>query len=255
MATEGGRIRWSEEEKAKIVDRVFSMRQNDPESSLTSIIQRAQQQLPEERRRNIPSVKSIPWLAEAIKRRFAELRKAEQEIKSLKMAATTAQNNSEMLKARLNAMLEEAKSSALEEADVETLLVVLIEKLTAPNEALHGLIRRIEALEQKVNRKPLPPSKIAAPAKKLPTILVVGMLGQQASRLRAQFQNAANLLFFAAGTTQSVPKADAAVINAKFIPHKTQEFIQSQFKGKVYLTSGGISSVVDTIEKILKGQS
>jgi len=53
---------------------------------------------------------------------------------------------------------------------------------------------------------------------------------------------------------KGVPKADAAVLNAKFIPHSMQAHIQSKFSGtgsKVYLVSGGVTAVKDKIEEVL----
>lgn len=56
------RIRWTEEEWDKLTDLIWTMRKNDPSPPLLQLLNRAQQQLPENRRRNINTSKQEPLL-------------------------------------------------------------------------------------------------------------------------------------------------------------------------------------------------
>ena len=257
--SEGGRIFWNDEEKAQIIERVFSMRQNDPESSLTAIVNRAVAQLPQDRQRQIPSVKSIPWLPEAIKARFAQQRKLVRDNEQAKTTAATAEQQRKDLKSQLTAMVDKARRDALAEADLPTLLIAVADQLLPDDGSeLVEIKKRVERLELALSERAAvlapEPEPAPAPEPKKPSILVVGMLANQNRELMTHFGKDVSLLFMDRDDEKGrVPLASAVVVNAKFIRHALQSRIQSEMHGraKVYLVKGGLTTVKEKIEIVL----
>lgn len=256
--SEGGRIFWNDVERAKIIEQVFSMRQNDPESSLTAIVNRAVAQLPKERQRQIPSVKSIPWLPEAIKNKFAEQRKIVRSNEQAQSTVAAATKQHIELQATLTAMVDNARQEALVEADLVTLLVAVADKLQPDDnidlKAIKTRVARLELILSDAGELEQPEAPAPAPTKKKPTILIVGMLPNQNRELLTHFGKNVSLIFMDRDDEKGkVPLASAAVINAKFIKHALQSRIQSEMHGraKVYLVKGGLTSVKERIETVL----
>ena len=136
------RIYWDEDEKAHVVEAVFSMRQKDPESSLIAIINRAQQQLPKERRRSIPSVQSVPWVKDAIQNLFAEQREKARVVERTKQSATAAKERQQQLQTQLQELTKKARETALQESSLEDLLIEVIGRITSGQEDLQQRVRK-----------------------------------------------------------------------------------------------------------------
>lgn len=231
------------------------MRQKDPESSLIAIINRAQNQLPKDRRRSIPSVQSVPWVKVEIQKMFETQREQARAAEIAGNAAKSAKDRQVTLQGQLQEMVRNAKESALHEAEIEDLVGEVLGRFIKEQDELR---RRVVMLEGRVgsyvNRTPAKEVE-PAPTKRLPPILVAGLLPDQQNKVRAHFRNAADMRFLGSSDqSKGVPQAVAAVINTKFIPHNFQSLIQREIAiggGKTYLVSGGISSVVERIEKLL----
>lgn len=250
------RIFWTEEEKDRIIERVFSMRQNDPESSLTAIVNRAMSQLPEDRRRQVPSVKVIPWLPEAIKQRFAEQRKLVRTHEQVRNEAAVAEQKHSDLRNQLREALDKARREALSKAPLADLLTALVEKLKERDTGeLNRLKERVERLERGAAKSPTAPAPEPTPEAKLPSVLIVGMLPNQNRELLTHFGKGVKLVFLDKDNeSAAIPNADAAVVNAKFISHTLQARVQREYhgRGKVFLVKGGLSSVKERVETALK---
>ena len=168
------RIFWTDEEKNRIVERVFSMRQNDPESSLTAIVNRAMSQLPEDRRRQVPSVKVIPWLPEAIKTRFAAQRELVRDHKHAKSVAEVAEQRHTSMRDQLREALDTARREALSKSTLVDLFTAIVEKVKAgDSDEVRRLKERVERLERGVSQSSASPA--SAPVAKLPSVLIVGL--------------------------------------------------------------------------------
>lgn len=241
------KIYWDEDERNRIIQLVFSMRQNDPESSLVAIVNRAMSQLPKDRQRTIPSIKSIPWLAEAIKSRFAEQRQQLSTAESTTQSAEQVKEQHASLRDKLKTMVEQARARALDEASLDDLVLALAARIGA---RLDGLEQRVHSLESRPRTQAPPP--VAQPAKK--TVLVVGLLPDQMNHVRAHFRTAPLDLrrLSTDDLSKGVPQADYAVLNTKFLSHKMQSLVQSRV-GKTYLVHGGLSTVIERIEQLLCG--
>jgi hypothetical protein len=246
------RVYWDDEEKRKLIESVFVMRQNDPDSSLISIINRAQAQFPPDRQRNIPSVKVIPWLSDGLKERFRDMREKARALDSAKTEANAAKQNQTELRQQLNGLVEKARKDALKRLDTEDLVIEIMARMDASNNAL---LARVEALERKVGNGAPKPALASKPiAKKKPTILVVGMLPDQANNLQRRFQARADLRFLAGDAAgRSTPHAQAVVINGKFVAHKTQDLVRSAYSQlkHIHIVHGGQSIVASKIEEVL----
>lgn len=249
-----GRIYWDEAEKTRVVEAVFAMRQNDPESSLIAIINRAQKQLPKDRRRSIPSVKAIPWIRIELQKMFDEQRKKARSAESADQAAESAKERQARLQEQLQGMVKKARESALQEAEIEELVGEVLGRFIKDHEDLRRRVNLLEAKVENSFRAAPAPAPVTQPAK-LPTVLVVGLLPDQQNKVRAHFRNAADMRFLGSNErSKGVPQADAAVINTKFIPHNLQSLVQRKLAatgGKVYLVSGGLSSVIERVEQLL----
>ena len=246
------RVYWDDDEKRKLVDAVFVMRQNDPDSSLISIINRAQAQLPKDRQRNIPSVKAIPWISDALKLRFRGLRDKARALDNAKTEATSAKQGQSQLKDRLNELVTKAREEAISKMSIEDLVVELASRMAINQQEV---IDRIEALER---RAPAPPrvdlsDPSIGPTGSKKTILVVGMLPEQENNLRAKFKGRVDLRFMRGNDVKStLPYAGHIILNGKFIAHKTQSRVKSLAGGaRVIIVHGGQSAVANKIEEII----
>jgi hypothetical protein len=242
------RVYWNDEEKRKLVDAVFVMRQNDPDSSLISIINRAQKQFPKDRQRNIPSVKVIPWLSDEVKARFKEQREKVRALDNAKTEASTAKQNQTDLKAKLNKLVDDARTDAIKKTSTEDLLIEVIARLELNQQEVN---KRLAVLERKFD-KPLAPAAPAPEPKKLPSFLVVGLLPQQQGIIAARFRGRAKLQFMDGDdANRKMPQADYAILNSRWVKHKAQERLTSGFRGSVHLVNGGLGTIGDRIEELL----
>jgi hypothetical protein len=67
------RVFWTAEEQNKIFEIVLASRCREPETPLVKLIEKAQAQLPEDRRRFINTIAAVPWLVERLKERLLQL--------------------------------------------------------------------------------------------------------------------------------------------------------------------------------------
>jgi len=241
------KIYWDEEERDRIVQLVFSMRQNDPESSLVAIVNRAMSQLSPDRQRVIPSIKSIPWLADAIKDRFTAQRQTLAKTKDAMSSAAASKGTEVALRDKLKTMVDQARARALDEASFDDLVLALAARVGHRFEMLEGRVSKLEGAPQV--------QEVKAPQQPKKTVLVVGLLSSQANNVRSHFRTAPLALRFLSSDelTKGVPQADCAVVNTKFVSHKMQSFVQSKLK-TVYLIHGGVTTVIDRIEQVLLGK-
>jgi len=245
------RIYWNDDEKHKLIDAVFVMRQNDPDSSLISIINRAQAQLPKDRQRTIPSVKVIPWLSEALKTKFRDMREKARALESAKTEATTAKKTQSDLKQRLTDMVSDARRDAIKKTSTEDLLIEIMARVETQHQEILQRLARLEGRAVPVKVE-IPKPK---PEKKLPRVLVVGMLASQSHEISARFKGRAELLFLPSdGHERGIPQADVAIINSRFTPHDTQNKVLDAFNNRGaagHTVHGGVSAVITKIGEIL----
>lgn len=257
------RVYWSEDEKRKLIDTVFVMRQTDPDSSLISIINEAQEQFSPDRQRNIPSVKVIPWLSEQLQARFAEMRGKASALASAKTEVTTARQGQQELKTRLNQLVQKAREEAIGKMSTEDLAIELLSRMDSNQ---RELLERVNELEREVKRlksAPVAINQVTGTTIRLPdaallhpprirTILVIGMLSEQEHNLTNKFKDRADLRFMRGDDVRSkLPQVDNVILNGKFTAHKVQERVRSVVGNLLEFVSGGQSIVAQKIEEII----
>lgn len=207
------RIYWTEEEKRKLVDLVISMRISDPVPSITAIVNHAQEQLPQERRRTIIAASAVGWLVEEAKDRIASLKKLEETVEQLRQQLSAARQEIEVLK--------QSPASVLSPRELMGL-------------AFDRLENRIVAAEARSRvQAPSPASsngtkKKDATTHRIPKVLVVGLKGQQAQGIKDALSEVPVTLLFGDERDQGLgPQADAVVMT-KFCRHAVWDRIREQ---------------------------
>lgn len=257
------RVYWSDDEKRELIDSVFVMRQTDPDSSLIAIINRVQEQFPPDRQRNIPSVKVIPWLSEQLRERFAEMRRKASALANAKTEVTTVKQGQQALKERLNELVKKAREEAIGKMSTEDLAFELLSRMDANQQELHSRMNELERevttlksarhmVNQVTGTTIRLPNATMTPAPKPKTILVIGMLQEQANNLIKKFKGRAGLRFMRGDDVRSTfPQVDHVILNGKFTAHKVQARVKSQIGELLEIVSGGQSIVAQKIEEII----
>ena len=245
------RVFWTEEEKQKLVELVFTMRQNDLESSLLAIVNRAQEQLPAERRRTIPSIKAIDWLPIELKKRMDAVKNRAAMSERAAQSARDSKSHQIELQEKLQNLVEVTKNKTLETTPVENLALELLARMLGPMEEIR---RQLSGFERRIARLEEQPEPVAA-EKRILRILLVGLLPDQVNNVRARFREAVDVRALDKDDPcRGIPVVDAAVLNTKFISHSMQQDIQRAYNGhgKVFFVNGGLSAVIERIEKLLQ---
>lgn len=254
------RVRWTEEEKHKIIDAVFSMRQNDPESPIHHLINKVQSQLPADRRRKIMTSSTVPWLADEIRVKFRDQRRNLQRLETMKermknvdkeieKATEQSEQQIDHRKKELDKLYED-KKKRLEEMEVELpnvddirreaidnmnkmdLLIEFIRRWDMDSSTIHNRLGHIEEFIYKLGKiEPEQQERIApAPTKKKPVkrpkkILVIGLLPGQEREIYEEFKTRLKIVFMdknksRATMVSSYPTCDRCFISARFVSHQ-----------------------------------
>lgn len=217
-------IIWDDNEREWLIEQVASMRMNNPVPSIITLVNHAQEQMPEDRRRQIVRVGSIEWLVAGVRERLAVIRERG------KLSVVYEQRATD-LKDRLDKAKEDIDRLSATR-DVSSMTAVQL--MTA---AITKLEARIDARERPIVVHKIVQSMTIAPRA---TIRVVGLKGSQLSLLRDRMKD-----------VRIVAKGGGdGVLVTRFVGHDVWDAIILHHP-LVVRSSGGLDSWVRGIEWLI----
>lgn len=243
-----GKVSWTDAEEEKIVELTANMRLSDITSPLVTLFERAQQQLPEHRRRCVKNIKNMKAVADKVTLRLAQLK---------------ARANAPLPPPPAPAPRVPTQDEVLSETPLDRLLALSISRLVGDlgklKEIEQGLTRlgRVESLLSKILIC-LPSNGNGGPHKEPQTevkrkkIAILGLLNSQMGEIQKSCGGLADLHFVSKDVSApSVSGSDCVVLMANFISHGMQEQVYSQVpRDKVFLHHGGLSTLKELLERI-----
>ena len=225
-------IRWTDAERAKVVEETTRLRCQDLEASLLVIVERAQQILPAARRRNLISKAVVgEWFFEAVTRRFQEV------------LATP-----HTVEVPVETVIEVPQS--LKAVPTPELLLELLTRFACKLDVLDRLLsdaphaQPITTLGQTMTRQTL----------KKPMIVIAGLIQNQPKYVENKLGHALAFTFIESDSAKhsAFPQSAAKVyVITKFANHAMEQRLRSHYNGLVSRHTGGLSTLVETIAKDL----
>lgn len=231
------RIDWHGSETDKLADLVFQMRLNDTSSTLLQLLSRAQQQLPEERRRKIASLKLVPWLEPAISERVNDLK--------------NKANKSSQIKTIPQPPPPTNISKILEDMSTEEFFLTLARRLCQSVESLdlrlNQRFSRLENLLSQLINRPITTQQANNKPKKI-KIVIAGLLPDQCQEIERTCNGHAELNFMRKDQDGAeIPVCDFVILS-KFINHRWSDKAKLTMpKDRIFFIDGGVSSIIKKV--------
>jgi len=271
------RIYWSEKEWDQLAELVFAMRRNHPEQSVSALVNRAQKQFPEDRRRTGLSNHAIRPLLDRLRALDSRLREAQDEAASLRARIAiydgietrdqvlSSLTDDEILRFgdRLLGLL--TPNDVIAAFPTEEMVALI------PVERLVGVAAQrfaFELLHRKIETSVLLPknfltdAKIRQPSvsrqtpKKRPRIVMVGLKGNQPQHVRERLEDICELTFLDVSLRDghAIPtSADHVFIWSNFVSHIHRNVVRSRIStDRITEHHGGLQVLIDKAEQWLK---
>ena len=237
------RVRWSPEEQAQLIEFAATAMKNKEVFSLRESLEKAQSQMPNDRRRDIAALSQVPWFIDGVPKKLKELE--EVQVTSLESQITEAveaanekarmEIEAELI-SKAGALLSKILVAALQDPTLRMLL-------TAPNVAVPSYAP---------SHNPLPRGSVK---EKKPRVVVAGALNDQARHLETTMGNKLDLRFWSKDQSSDNLKsmlkgADAAVGMVGFLSHAHDGILKSS-RIPYQPVSGGVSQVKQALEKLI----
>jgi len=277
------RIRWTDEEWDKLADLIWTMRRKDPNPPLLQLINRAQMQLPEGRRRNINTGRQEPLLVrlkqkdQAIADEAAEAGRLRDRIEGLKQAPDKQAilenlNDDEidlLFKSKVLDLTtpEEIFSHFSMEhllggIPISKLAALTIERTLASvdgqNQDMANLTSLVSRLVQRIGNGNGGGSKQAAPvarARRQPKVTILGMLPGQTQVVQQKLGNKADLNFVDKKRKSDVipDNQDIIVLWTNFMSHVLFDHAKKAKEKGAHLIyhEGGVEKMIEKIDAAL----
>lgn len=231
------RVYWDDEEKQIILNKVFELRMQFPEENLTSLLNRAQEILSEDRRRNILSATAMcPWLVDALTQKFIDYK---------------------VDKGRIHVQsIEVPRLVSLEEQPLENLIVATAKKFAEDLDDIKKLMINLQsnifAISKQMNIENQKKKKIKNAPKK--TVTIIGLISDQINHLQERYGGRIDLRYLStnSNTTQVPKKTDYIILMTKFMNHSWQDFVFNKYDRKtIFYCDGGMTKLYLTVDTIL----
>ena len=284
-----GRVGWSEEEWEHLTDLVEKMRRNNPEPPLAVLINRAQAQIPAERRRKLNGSKAMQPIVDRLKERLAALVSSKEEYEKL-LHKVADQKEAPTKEEILATLTDEEITQNFSQKILDSLspyeifthypIETLMEFIPSPmliGSAVQKVIEGISESSENFNRAftdlgnavstlKKEPAKVVAPSIPIPRpisfttgrkprVVVVGMKGDQPVSLESRLAGRAGFTFIDADQSKpTVPSSsDIVVFWAKFCSHRLQNQIRNGLPTSCRLIThhGGVQKLVEQLDAIL----
>lgn len=233
------KVFWTEEEITTLGSIVHTMRMNQPEPSLVTLINKAQAQLPKDRRRKINSTTQVKPLLEEIE-------------------AISANQKSDLLglqsmQDRLSALeksLEEKKMPPIEEV-VNHFGAERLAQMLPPKDLLYVAIQAMVQPKQPQAAEPglIDVNKIVPQKPKLKKFVVIGPRANQGRSIKEHVGRKAEVITLERGRAD-IPHGDKYIIWANFVGKPIRDAIAGSVGvHNIHLHHGGVAGIIDWINK------
>ena len=233
------RVYWDHADKERICKQVILLRKDHPSwTELQCIRHIAENALPEDKRRNITTMSTVPWFPELYRITKKLMGEEEQPPepteppKEEKKEPTPQEIISKLPDEVVIAEAEIRKFRATKNVEM-----CLLELATMPSSKTAEQPRQIPKL----------------PEKRKPTLVVIGLKSGLNHELKMEFQDRAHMEFYGANEySRNMPAAARYFMATSFIPHKWDDRLKvNGLLEKTTKIKGGISSFRDRIREFL----
>lgn len=266
-------IIWTDEEWNALTTQVWLMRKNNPGDSLVSIINRAQQQFPKERRRFVKTVQTVQKILTLLKaydeklaHESTEYHKVKHSTRSpltIEEVAEAATDEEILLHFRKRVVGLLSLPDLLDIFDTEDLLSIfplsrIVGYVTAELfEAVqsNGRTETVTYVQPPANGPPVM-SPVAVKRQRLQKLCIVGLLPNQVNIVKSKVGRLADLYFYSTGKAESTDlpyTMDYYILMKKFIQHINQNSVQKIDKNKLVLIDGGLTKLMERIRVLTNG--
>lgn len=250
------RIKWDDNEKKDLCENVARRIMIRPDITLLTHVSNAQTEiLPSNRRRKILSITSIPWLIKGMKEYYGNfqnnLTKKENHIQE------TCQQEIERLIQKMTYEKEEAVSQAIKNLTIEDLITNFLLKLKEEKEQTRKTLFEIQSKLDTLLSKPQSSSVSLSSIAESKKVTIIGLIANQQNVIENKYKSVLKLRFIPANQSKKTfPKdCDAIIVMTKFTGHDWINSANCQKdKSKIIMCGGGISSLNEHLDKIIKGQ-
>lgn len=263
------RIYWSDEEVEKVADLCVQMRLSNFFDAGITIVNKAIQQLPKERRRNIRAAKAAPGLFKLITEKLREIIKTKR--KEENSSTNYFPQQKEIVENNLVTEIKEdvyipTEEDVLKTTSSEKIIAELFCRATSTISTMGERFNVIEEYFKNLNRSninqiPQFPQvvgdKISIPSQytydkskiNLPRIAIVGLLPGQVQEVGKTLGNKLDLRFISKDQNKPVfPQVDYIILITKFISHNWDIAAKNALPGdRVFRHRGGISELINLL--------
>lgn len=250
------RVYWDDTEKTRLIDLVFVMQTNTPDRCLTELINNAQKQIPEGRRRKINNINVVPWLIEGVKRRHSELKAnksgmqpvVQQETPKVGDFSTESLIMEIIKRSQTDVMLEEL----ILKASTEIIIRELIKRILGKSDQIDQMMKMFNRLASDIHIK-LGIEHQHKENKPKPKAFIAGLKENQIAEIKRKFEHIVDLSFHESGRA-SISKAPncKSFCMTKFLDHSTFHVLKST--GNLTEINGGVTELSTALSCWLIGE-
>ena len=229
------KIFWTDDEVSKLVDILVPMRMNDPSPPLLTLLKRAQQQLPENRRRHLRTVTGLANLVHGLEIRLNDLK--ELAVKGNQPAPPPPKVPTE--------------EEVLANVSIDKLVSCAVKKF---QQGMNDIQENFERMAIRLlSSNPFSANHSSnGHVVKRTKVAIVGLLGNQKNAVQEAIGNSLDLRFIPKEQKHpSFPQVDRVFLCVDFLDHGWENAAMSKFgREKVYRHKGGISGLIEALQKV-----
>lgn len=231
----GKHIQWTEEEKKKLIDETTKVLSTTIGLTWLSALNKAQESLPAERRRELQTINQVPWLQETVTKKLSENKP--KEVVTIKEVKTT-----EIIPQRLSELETEVLIQEIAKRTMEPYIQTIINKISMELKLeIHKIV--MKQGKQEIIYK-----------QEKPKVLIIGLLSEQENEIKKNFDDFLNLKFWNNGNPKSLRELTQTVkkvfIMRKFISHSYQDLVRNS-GAPMILVDGAVSNLNVILEKYI----
>lgn len=276
MAGKKSHVRWTEDEVDTLADLAIALRVNDPYSSLLNLVQRANEQMPKARQRNVMSNVQIEEIGRRVGHRSRqvkvehdELIRLRKELAALKESQGAGSPAVDMTDEELmaafaprvlsNMSLEDVLqhfdcNSILADTPTSVLIGEIARRMTEGFDGLQSFapaVAQVAQAAQAIIPAAIPSGNGSAQAKvpqidKIKSVAIIGIQDKQLSTLRRMVPG---VLFKSIPRGQEIPKgSDLYVSWTRFLSHSEENRLRSAVPSSAHIRhNGGLKAMANSI--------
>lgn len=242
------RVRWTDEERAILVERGAQLLHSKDAFSVRDCLLKAQDALPKDRRRQIAALTQVPWFYPEVHTKLKEIER--QQTQAVEQEIQQAVQSVEQ-KAR--AELEDSIALYVGRILGKALTVAVRDPELR---AIFGHDRASIGHDVAINHEPHKHHLVSHRKERMHRVVVAGVLNSQARAIETEFKNKLDLRFWSKDQSNDTLKsmlshADAAIGMVGFLAHSHDGILKAS-KVPYTQVSGGVTQVKQALERLLE---